>query len=122
MTIGEQIRKRKISEKDKTYDEILHDVFSDFYKRQEERRDLERQWELDLEYLHGNQYCEITPRGEVEEEEKFYYWQNRSVFNHIAPIIDSRIARLTRIRPVMSVRAAGAEESDIKTPNSRPNS
>ncbi len=114
MTIGEQIKKRKISEKDKTYDEILRDVFSDFYKRQEERRDLERQWELDLEYLHGNQYCEITPRGEVEEEEKFYYWQNRSVFNHIAPIIDSRIARLTRIRPVMSVRAAGAEESDIK--------
>ena len=30
MTIGEQIKKRKISEKDKTYEEILRDVFSDF--------------------------------------------------------------------------------------------
>ncbi len=114
MKIGEQIKMRKRSEKDKTYEEILNDVFSDFYKRQNERRDLEKQWELDLEYLHGNQYCEITPRGEVEEEEKFFYWQNRNVFNHIAPIIDSRIARLTRVRPVMSVRAAGAEESDVK--------
>ena len=66
------------------------------------------------EYLHGNQYCEITPRGEVEEEEKSFYWQNRSVFNHIAPIIDSRVARLTRVKPVLSVRAAGAEESDVK--------
>ena len=100
---------RKKREKNKFYEELLADVFADFYKRQEERRSLERQWELDLEYLQGNQYCEITPRGEVEEEEKYFYWQNRGVFNHIAPIIDSRIARLTRVRPILSVRAAGAE-------------
>lgn len=105
---------RKKREKNKFYEELLADVFADFYKRQEERRSLERQWELDLEYLQGNQYCEITPRGEVEEEEKYFYWQNRGVFNHIAPIIDSRIARLTRVRPILSVRAAGAEESDVK--------
>ncbi len=114
MKTAEKIKKTAKSEKDKFYEELLADIFADFRKRQEERRTLERQWQLDLEYLHGNQYCEITPRGEVEEEEKSFYWQNRSVFNHIAPIIDSRVAKLTRVKPVLSVRAAGAEESDVK--------
>ena len=95
-------------------DEVLSDLFADFYSRQDERRKLEKQWELDLEYLAGNQYCEISPRGEVEEEEKYYYWQNRGAFNHIAPIIDSRVAKLTKMKPIMSVKAAGAEESDVK--------
>lgn len=95
-------------------DEVLSDLFADFYSRQGERRKLEKQWELDLEFLAGNQYCEISPRGEVEEEEKYYYWQNRGAFNHIAPIIDSRVAKLTKMKPIMSVKAAGAEESDVK--------
>ena len=95
-------------------DEVLSDLFADFYSRQDERRKLEKQWELDLEFLAGNQYCEISPRGEVEEEEKYYYWQNRGAFNHIAPIIDSRVAKLTKMKPIMSVKAAGAEESDVK--------
>ena len=95
-------------------DEVLNDLFTDFYNRQDERRKLEKQWELDLEFLAGNQYCEISPRGEVEEEEKYYYWQNRGAFNHIAPIIDSRVAKLTKMKPIMSVKAAGAEESDVK--------
>ena len=50
----------------------------------------------------------------MEEEEKYYYWQNRGAFNHIAPIIDSRVAKLTKMKPIMSVKAAGAEESDVK--------
>ena len=95
-------------------DEVLNDLFADFYNRQDERRKLEKQWELDLEFLAGNQYCEISPRGEVEEEEKYYYWQNRGAFNHIAPIIDSRVAKLTKMKPIMSVKAAGVEESDVK--------
>lgn len=95
-------------------DEVLSDLFADFYSRQDERRKLEKQWELDLEFLAGNQYCEISSRGEVEEEEKYYYWQNRGAFNHIAPIIDSRVAKLTKMKPIMSVKAAGAEESDVK--------
>lgn len=95
-------------------DEVLNNLFADFYNRQDERRKLEKQWELDLEFLAGNQYCEISPRGEVEEEEKYYYWQNRGAFNHIAPIIDSRVAKLTKMKPIMSVKAAGAEESDVK--------
>lgn len=97
------------------YEDLVAAVYDDFKKRQEERRAIEKQWELDLEYLAGNQYVEIAPNGEVEEEEKYFFWQNRNAYNHIAPIVDSRIARLTRARPVMSVRASSGDESDLKT-------
>lgn len=102
------------SKKDRYYEELVADVTEDFLRRQEERRDDERRWELNLRFLAGDQYCELTSRGEIEEEEKRFYWQSSDVYNHIAPIIDSRISRLTRVRPIMSVRASGTEESDIK--------
>lgn len=92
------------------YEDLVNALYDDFYARQRERRQIEKQWELNLNYLSGNQYCEISASGEVEESDKYYFWQDRNVYNHIAPIMDSRIARLTRVRPVMSVRAAGSEE------------
>ena len=95
--------------------ELATDVISDFERRREERKSFEEQWKLNLNYLAGNQYCEISPTGEVREENKYYGWQSRSVFNHIAPIIDTRLAKLTRVRPKMSVRAFGGDEEDLKT-------
>ncbi len=95
--------------------QIIMSVFEDFERRREERKFLERQWKLNLNYLSGNQYCEVDLMGEVKEEEKYYGWQSRSVFNHIAPIIDTRLAKLSRVRPSMSVRASGGEDKDLKT-------
>ena len=100
---------------DKRLQELASEVVSDFERRREERKSLEEQWKLNLNYLAGNQYCEISPTGEVREENKYYGWQSRSVFNHIAPIIDTRLAKLTRVRPKMSVRAFGGDEEDLKT-------
>ncbi len=94
---------------------LASEVLSDFQTRREERKSLEEQWKLNLNYLAGNQYCEISPTGEVREESKYYGWQSRSVFNHVAPIIDTRLAKLTRVRPKMSVRASGGMEEDLKT-------
>lgn len=106
-----------MSEKEQTqfYEELAAEINEDFKKRREERKSLELQWELNMNYLFGNQYCEIMPTGELGEEEKYYSWQNRSVYNHIAPIIDTRTAKLARVRPVMSVRAATDEDSDMQT-------
>ena len=39
--------------------EIIASVFEDFERRRSERKFLERQWKLNLNYLAGNQYCEI---------------------------------------------------------------
>ncbi len=106
---------KTVYEKDAFKEDLIRAVKEDFKRRRDERKDIERQWQLNLNYLSGNQYCEITARGEVEEEEKYYFWQNRNAYNHIAPIIDARISKLTAKSPVMSVRAAGAEEADVKT-------
>lgn len=93
---------------------LVKEVYDDFENRRSERRFIEQQWKLNLNYLAGNQYCETTPNGDLKEEEKYYGWQNRSVFNHIAPIIDNRLAKLSKTKPIMSVRASGGEENDLK--------
>ena len=90
-------------------------VTEKFAERQKQRRMLERGWELNMNFLSGNQYVGITPAGELEEEQPRYYWQCREVFNHIAPAIDTRCAKLAQVRPVMSVRAATGEEGDMRT-------
>lgn len=95
--------------------EIVTFVTEEYVRRRNERLPFEKQWKLNLNYVAGNQYCEILPNGQIHEEEKYYGWQSRSVFNHIAPIVDTRLAKLTRVRPIMSVRAVSAEEKDIKT-------
>lgn len=107
-------RIKKPEQNNRYYDELASEVKEDFLRRREERRSLEQQWNLNMNYLSGNQYCEISPTGDVFEEENYYYWQNRNVYNHIAPIIETRLAKLSRVRPDMSVRASGSEDADLK--------
>ena len=100
---------------DKKFEEsAVREVLEAFETRRNERRLLERGWELNMNFLTGNQYCGINPAGELEEEQPRFYWQYRRVFNHIAPAFDTRCAKLARVRPVMTVRAATGEESDIR--------
>ncbi|MBQ3234798.1 MAG: hypothetical protein IJA97_01395 [Clostridia bacterium] len=106
---------KKTTEKDNFKENIVKAVTEDFLKRREERASFDHQWKLNLNYVAGNQYCEISPRGEIVEQEKYYGWQSRSVFNHISPIIDTRLAKLSRVRPAMSVRASSGEDGDLKT-------
>ena len=91
------------------------DITADFLRRQEERRPLDRRWQVDINFLGGDQYCGISPRGEVESEEAAYYWQSRGVFNHIAPTVDARLARLSKVRPSLCVRAFSDSPEDVKT-------
>ena len=94
---------------------LAKEVTEDYERRREERRTFEQQWKLNLNYLMGNQYAEIAPTGDIDEEEKDYFWQGRNVYNHIAPIVETRIAKLARVRPTMSVRASGEDERDLKS-------
>ncbi len=91
---------------------LVEDVEADFAERQKERAALEREWELDMNFLSGNQYCGINSAGEIEEEEREYGWQPKRVFNRIAPTIELRCSRLARIRPALSVRALSEDEAD----------
>ncbi|MBE7079680.1 MAG: hypothetical protein E7371_00405 [Clostridiales bacterium] len=92
---------------------IASEVTEDFYRRREERRAVENCWILNLNFYSGNQYCDVTPMGLVGDDPQFY-WQSRRVFNHIAPTVDSRIAKLEKMKPELTVRAFSDEDGDVK--------
>lgn len=96
-------------------EDIVKEVIEDFKRRQEERKNFEAQWELNMNFLMGNQYCDIGLSGEIEEYDKQFFWQEREVYNHIAPIVDSRLAKLLTLKPIMAVIPASTDERDIKT-------
>ena len=103
-------------ERDRVFEEdIVADLKADYERRRSGRRRLEAQWRLNTNFVVGNQFCSITPSLDVSEDEKDYYWQEREVYNHIASIVETRLAKLGRVRPVMSVRPASGDDSDIKT-------
>ncbi len=93
---------------------LAREVTEDFERRRSERRSLEAGWLLNMNFLSGNQYCDVSPSGEVEEEERQFFWQSRRVFNHIAPAVDARLAKLERLKPELRVRAFSDEEGDVK--------
>lgn len=97
----------------KREEELVADVKRDFAARQQERRPLEKSWQLNMNFISGNQYCDLNALGELEDDPQGYFWQTRRVFNFIAPTIDMRLAKLARIRPKIAVRAASDDEGDI---------
>ncbi len=94
---------------------LAREIEEDFLARQSARKQLERGWQLNMNFLSGNQFCDVSPLGEIEEEDAAFYWQSRRSFNHIAPTIDTRLARLSKVRPKLSVRAFSDAEGDMKT-------
>jgi len=102
---------------EETYTEegLVSFVDDEFKRRQEERRPYELQWRLNISFIEGNQYVDINPVAmTLEEIPKLYWWQEREVFNHIAPIQETRIARLSRMRPILKVRPGSGEQEDIR--------
>lgn len=101
--------------KDKEYDQLVKSVLDDFRKRQQDRKPLETQWRMNMNFYMGNQLCSIGYGGEIEDYEKQFFWQEREVFNHIAPIIEVRLAKLNKVRPKVTVFPASNDEEDINT-------
>lgn len=85
-----------------------------FEKAKKDRLGLELQWRLNLAFLSGQQFCDInTQTNNIEEMPLLYAWEEREQFDQISPIIEVRVARLTRGRPKRKVRPASGEAGDI---------
>ena len=72
----------------KRYDEkyaedLVKEVRKDYERRREERKPLELQWRLNMNFYNGNQYAEITPVGDIEQYGKQYFWQEREVYKMV---------------------------------------
>ncbi len=108
------LKEEKAKAREREEARIAKDITEDFERRREMRRSVENGWLLNMNFFSGNQYCDISPFGGVVEEDKQFYWQSRRVFNHIAPTIDSRIAKLEKRKPQLKVRAFSDEDGDVQ--------
>lgn len=96
-------------------EELVSFVENEFKRRQDERKPIELQWRLNAAFKEGNQYVNINSSAmTLTEIPKLYYWQEREVFNQIAPIVETRCAKLSRMRPITKVRPGTGEIEDIR--------
>lgn len=100
--------------KDIFVEDIVSFVQEDFRKRQQDRKPFEAEWRLNNNFLNGNQFVDINVLSDLDQVEKNYYWQEREVYNHIAPIIESRLAKLNAIKPEMDIMPASSSIEDKK--------
>lgn len=96
-------------------EDIVSSVTRDYRDRAEARRPYETQWRLDMNFYMGNQYCSALPTGDIADVERDYYWQEREVFNHIAALVETRRAKLNKVRPTLTVRPFSSDDGDVKT-------
>lgn len=94
-------------------EKIVAEIIEDFKKRQEARRPLELNWRLNMNFVVGNQFAQISASGDIEESAKEFYWQEREVYNHIAPILETRLAKLARVKAKAQVRPATGDDDDV---------
>ena len=95
---------------------VAFQIRRDWEKRRESRVVRELQWQLNREFLCGNQYCDINPVVRKVEEIPFNYDdEEREVFNLIAPKIEARLARLNRAKPTLVVVPSSDSQQDIST-------
>ena len=101
--------------KENEQDKIVKEVIDDFKRRAEERKSFDLIWQINMNFLMGNQYCNIGYGGQLEDSDRQFFWQEREVYNHIAPIYDIRFAKLSRIKPDINVIPATNDERDKQT-------
>lgn len=70
--------------------QIVDDVLQDYERRKDGRRTLESKWRQNISFYKGEQYKDIP---------KQYAWEKRGVFNHIGPLVETRLAKLADVLP-----------------------
>ena len=94
---------------------IVDETRADFKQRQQARKNFEASWQLNINFYIGNQYSYISSSGDIVDSVKQYFWQEREVYNHIAPIIEKRISKLNRVRPALTVVPFSDDKKDMES-------
>lgn len=89
-------------------------VDAEFKRRQNDRRPYELQWRLNLAFLDGNQYVDISPGVmDLVEQPILYDFQEREVFNHIAPNVETRVSKLKKVRPILKSKQSNQDRKNL---------
>ncbi len=97
------------------YREIVAYVKDEYERRKREKAFLETQWQLNFDFLEGRQYA-LTDfkNSDTVEPDLLTDSQERSVYNEIAPIIETRRAKLRQLNKFMTVISSTSENDDIR--------
>ena len=91
---------------------LAAEIEEEYRRRRQERRPIELKWQLNQRFLAGDQYCDLAEG--VDEIMDFGANQTgRAVYNMIAPIEETRLSKLGRILPSLTVRPQTDEAGDV---------
>lgn len=83
--------------KTKFKDDVIAYLNKELERRKEERLPLELQWRLNINFYEGNQFTEIDYNtSDIFEVPMLAEWEEREIFNEIAPTIETRLAFLNK--------------------------
>lgn len=83
-------------------------------KRRVDRLYLELQWMLNLSFVGGQQYMYINNHiNNLFSIPPKYEWQQRDVYNHMAPIYETTMAKYAKINPTFLAKPQSDDINDI---------
>lgn len=92
---------------------VIADIKDKFAKRQAERLNLELQWRLNINFYNGQQFTMIdSSMNDITEIPLFSEWEERNVYNEIAPNVESRFAILSKRKNNLKNRPASSSSED----------
>lgn len=99
-----------------TKEALIALVDNEFTRRQQERRLFELQWRLNIAFIEGQQFIDIdTVTAALEEVPVKFEWEEREVFNHVGPIIETRISKLAKMNPRLVAAPGTNSQEDIRS-------
>ncbi len=117
---SQELEKRKLEESEKNpyvdksfYDEIVKFVSDEFEARRMVKQKYETAWQLNFDFVEGRQYVKANYEKNIIDDIPQLN-RERVVINQIAPIIETRRAKLRQLNKFMTVISATSENDDIK--------
>ena len=95
-------------------EQIVDTVRHEAEKRKLARRTFDLQWQLNANFLAGNQHCDINvSRNCVENYSPLYDYMSSEVFNRISPIMETRLSHLKGVDYSVTVLPKSDEYADL---------
>lgn len=92
---------------------VITDMLEKFEARKKQKRGMELTWRLNMSFYNGDQFTYVDNAiGDLRETEMHTSWEERNVFNEIAPNIETRFAFLSRRKNQMKNRPASSSSED----------
>ena len=95
--------------------ELIEAVLADFEQRKERRKKLELQWRLNMDFYAGRQNGTLSRFDTIVDSGMQFHWQRAESFNHIGPIIESRLAAITSDKVDVSPVPLTDNDIDVQT-------